>query len=192
MIHLYMFTVSKFPNLKSIIHKFLITGHTQDEDDSALSMIESEVKRVSKSGPIYTPHHFVSIVKAAKKTGRTYKTKEISHKDFFNIKNLGTNYKNANYFRNTRKINEVKVLTVHQSHPLSFFYKTFYFDEEFQEVQLKKCSSRSKTKTETPELPQVYNEKIGISERKKADLLDLIKPNHIPSFYKEFFESLKV
>ncbi|KAJ4435155.1 hypothetical protein ANN_23731 [Periplaneta americana] len=79
-------------------------------------MIKRELKHVSKSDPTYTPHQSVSIVQAVKKTGRPYKIKEMSHKNFFNITNLGTSYENANCFRNTRnrveKINESELVGV--------------------------------------------------------------------------------
>ena len=54
MLALYMYAVNKF-EIVSITHKFLIKGHTQNEGDSAHSLIERQVKRILKSGPIYVP-----------------------------------------------------------------------------------------------------------------------------------------
>ena len=52
MMALYLYAVNNLPNITSITHKFLIKGHTQNEGDSAHSLIEREVKRILKSGPI--------------------------------------------------------------------------------------------------------------------------------------------
>lgn len=63
---LYLYAVSHL-NIASITHKFLIRGHTQNEADSVHSLIEREVKKNLKSGPIYSPHQYVTLIKNAKK-----------------------------------------------------------------------------------------------------------------------------
>lgn len=42
---LYMFAVSKLNNIKTVTHKYLITGHTQNEGDSAHSVIERHIEK---------------------------------------------------------------------------------------------------------------------------------------------------
>lgn len=42
---MYVYALIKYTNIKSISHKFLIKGHTQNEGDSAHSVIERQVKR---------------------------------------------------------------------------------------------------------------------------------------------------
>jgi len=66
---LYIHAVRQFKNIKTITHKYLIKGHTQNEGDSVHSLIERQCKKQLKSGPIYTPEAFVSIIRTAKKTG---------------------------------------------------------------------------------------------------------------------------
>ncbi|KAL1490215.1 hypothetical protein ABEB36_012945 [Hypothenemus hampei] len=68
---MYMHAVAKL-KIKAITHKFLIRGHTQNEGDNAHSVIEKAVKRYLKSGPIYEPSNYVSIIRSAKKTGGTF------------------------------------------------------------------------------------------------------------------------
>lgn len=64
-----MYAVLKFSNLNSINHKFLIAGDTQNEADAIHSVIEKEIKRSLKTGPIYVPSQYVQIIKEATKTG---------------------------------------------------------------------------------------------------------------------------
>lgn len=84
---MYLYALEKYP-IKSITHKFLIKGHNQNEGDCIHSVIEKQVKRALKSGPIYHPAHYVSLMQTAKKTGKPYKVIELGHSDFFNFKDL--------------------------------------------------------------------------------------------------------
>jgi len=45
----------KFPNINSIMHKYLITGYTQNEGDCVQSTIEKHVKNSLKFDSIYVP-----------------------------------------------------------------------------------------------------------------------------------------
>lgn len=49
---MYLYAVQTL-KIKSITHKFLIKGHTQNEGDNVHSVIEKSVKKSLKSGPIY-------------------------------------------------------------------------------------------------------------------------------------------
>lgn len=69
MVALYLYAVSHL-NINSIIHKYLIKGHTQNEGDSAHSLIERQVKRQLKGGPMYIPESFIAAIRAAKKLER--------------------------------------------------------------------------------------------------------------------------
>lgn len=64
---MYIYALMTNTNIKSITHKFLLMGHTQNEGDSAHSVIERQVKRALKSGPIFTPTEYVALIKSAKK-----------------------------------------------------------------------------------------------------------------------------
>lgn len=49
-----------------------------------------------KSGPIYTPQQYITILRNAKVTGTPYKVKEMSHSDFIDwkdvSKHIGSNF----------------------------------------------------------------------------------------------------
>nr|CAI5833693.1 unnamed protein product [Callosobruchus analis] len=57
MFSMYLYAVQKFPQIKSITHKFLIKGHSQNEGDSVHSVIERSIKRSVKSGLFLLPNN---------------------------------------------------------------------------------------------------------------------------------------
>lgn len=83
---LYLYAVTHL-NIESITHKFLIKGHTQNECDNIHSLIEKEIKKNLKSGPIYCPHQYVAIIKNAKKTGQKFRVHELTYESFLDLKN---------------------------------------------------------------------------------------------------------
>lgn len=66
-IAMYLFAVSHLEFINSITHKYLITGHSQNEGDNAHSVIEKQVKLALKSGPIFVPEQYVALIRTAKK-----------------------------------------------------------------------------------------------------------------------------
>lgn len=67
LISMYLYAVTNYDHLNSITHKYLITRHSQNEGDSAHSLIERAIKRSLKSGPIYVPDQYVSVIRTVKK-----------------------------------------------------------------------------------------------------------------------------
>lgn len=59
MFFMYAYALKTLP-IKSITHKFLIKGHTQNEGDAVHSTIEREVKKILKFGPIYVPAQYIA------------------------------------------------------------------------------------------------------------------------------------
>lgn len=58
--------MNKF-NIKSINHKYLIRGHTQNEGNAVHSIIKKAIKNSKKSGSIYVPEQYVSLIRNAMK-----------------------------------------------------------------------------------------------------------------------------
>ena len=79
---MYIYAVLNYP-VKAVTHKFLIKEHSQNEGDNVHSVIERQVKKSLKSGPIYHPSQYISLIRTAKKNGNPYKVYELSHSDFF-------------------------------------------------------------------------------------------------------------
>ena len=183
MLALYLYAINNL-DIDSITHKFLIKGHSQNEGDSAHSLIERQVKRLLKSGPIYVPETFVTAIRMARKTGEPFKVKECDHEFFLNIKNLTTEIGPMINLKQL-KISEVKVLRVTKESPYSAFYKFSYADD-FKEVTVLKKAKSNRPFT----IPSCFSHKPGIQSKKKEDLLDLCKKNLIPNPYKQLYMSL--
>ncbi|KAF8778319.1 hypothetical protein HNY73_015050 [Argiope bruennichi] len=108
----YAYAVNKL-TVKSITHKFLICGHSQNEGDNVHSVIEKQIKRYVQSGPIYIPEQYKTLIGTAKKTGKPYKVVEITHDKFYDVKALqeswGTNF-SIDEEKNKIKWHNIKVL----------------------------------------------------------------------------------
>lgn len=127
MVTLYLYAVIHL-NIKSITHKYLIKGHTQNEGDSAHSLIERQVNRQLRSGPLYTPESFIATIRGAKKKGTPFRVTEMSFEEFYNTKAWATDVGQLNMAQ--LKLTEVKVLRVQRESPNSLFYKTSYEKEK--------------------------------------------------------------
>lgn len=190
MLAAYIFALHKF-DLNSITHKFLIKGHTQNEGDSVHSLIERKTKQALKSGPIYTPEGLISLIRTAKRTGEPFSVNELSYEDFFDLKLLASEIGPLRIVKNTQnqpvKFKEIKVLKVQKNYPNSFFYKHSYGEADFMEAIIIK---KAKIINKNVPLKPAFNQKPGISETKKNDLMQLIGKNLIPKVYKTFYDSL--
>lgn len=190
---LYLYAVNRY-NIKSLTHKFLIKGHSQNEGDNVHSLIEKEIKKNLKSGPIYTPHQYVTIIKNARKSKPPFNVHELSHDSFFDIKKLqediGCNFK-EDVQGNVLCWNKTKCLKFVKDKPYSFFYKTSYSQtpDEYIEVIVRSQKRRMKA-IERLTLGPAYPKRIELNENKKKDLKELISKNLIPRFYADFFDSI--
>uniref|UniRef100_A0A6P7FEM2 Uncharacterized protein LOC114329333 n=1 Tax=Diabrotica virgifera virgifera TaxID=50390 RepID=A0A6P7FEM2_DIAVI len=130
--------------IKSITHKFLIRGHTQNEGDAVHSLIEKQVKRCLKSGPIYVPSQYVCAIRSAKKRGTPFAVNEMSYGDFLDIKQLPVPRLNKSVDGQVVKLSDLKVIKVEKNEheEIKISYKTSYFDD-FKELDLNKRTNRN-------------------------------------------------
>lgn len=142
---MYFYAVQKY-NLRSITHKYLIQGHSQNEGDNVHSVIEKQVKRHLGSKPIYIPSQYTTLIATAKKAGPPYTVHELSHDAFYDLKFLqeewGQNFV-INEANEKVKWCNIKVLRVDKDNIDSFFYKTSYKDTEFIKVNVKQNNLKS-------------------------------------------------
>ena len=96
-------------------------------------MIERQVKRFLRSGPIYTPESFITAIRTAKKKGDPFNVKELCYDDFYNIKLLANQIGPMNM--KGFKLSDVKVLKVIKDSPISVFYK-YSYSEDYQETRV--------------------------------------------------------
>ncbi|KAI8420441.1 hypothetical protein MSG28_008931 [Choristoneura fumiferana] len=88
MLAMYQYAINEYPKLKSITHKFLIKGHTQNEGDAIHSTIQRNISKALKSSPIFVPDQYITLIKTARKTGTPYNVLELTHENFWNLKCL--------------------------------------------------------------------------------------------------------
>lgn len=188
---LYMYAVQNL-NINSITHKFLIRGHTQNEADSVHSLIEREIKKNLKSGPIYSPDQYIALIKNAKKSKPPINVHELTFDSFVDTKKLqedwGYNF-NTNTNGETVNWNEIKVIKVTKENPFVFYYKTSYEEETYQEVNVRNKRKKMKIQSEIL-LDKAYNQKQELSANKKKDLNELLTKGLIPSYYKHVYDSI--
>lgn len=180
MICLYYYALYKLKNIKSITHKFLITGHTQNEGDSVHSVIERGIARCLKSGGIYTPDQYVQIIRNARKTGSPYKVIELIHEDFLSIKTL-ENCLDPKAIKKV-KLSDIKVIKILKNKNC-LSYKLSY-TEEFKELKCFKLIQKNF------KLKPIYKEPIPLKDHKHKDLSELLAKKIIPPFYKNYYEKI--
>lgn len=189
---MYLYCIQSIEKIKSITHKFLIVGHTQNEGDSMHAAIEKEKKRMLKSGPIYVPSQWSVIVGSAKKQGTPYAVDEISTQDIIDFKDLSPKVGN-NYNINTdkEKVNwkDIKVMRVEKEEPFTIQYKTCYGQESFKKIQVRK-SMRLQNSSIVLKLIPAYTKPPVISLQKKKDLMEMCAKNAIKPVHWPFYENL--
>lgn len=141
LVAMYIYALNKYRKIRSITHKYLISGHSQNEGDSVHSTIEKAVRKSLKSGPIYVPSQYAQIIRTAKKKKEPYHVNEFGYSDFYSLKTLCDNMGMTGF--KSVKITEVKVLKLNQENPTTLYYKTSYKDEEFKQVDL--CRRKKNT-----------------------------------------------
>ncbi|XP_050515305.1 uncharacterized protein LOC126890430 [Diabrotica virgifera virgifera] len=185
----FLYAVEKF-NVNSITHKFLPTGHTQNEGDMVHSLIEKQKKLALRSGTISVPAQWITVIQTAKKNGNPLKVQELSTEDVKDIKQMMGNKSNfsKNTLGETVKWKEISVVRVERGSPFHIFYK-YNFKDEFKvlDIREKKRGRQAQLK-----LKPAYNDPPGISSAKKQDLLSLCTSNIINKQYHNFYESLPI
>lgn len=189
---MYYFAVNTLP-IKSITHKFLIRGHTQNKADAVHSVIEKNVKRAKKAGPIYTPAEYISLIKNAKKKGESFTVKEMNFDSFFDMKMLSDDV-NLNVTkdvdRNSIKILEIKAIEFTKGSE-TYQYRDSYKSDKWTvaNIRVGRIGNRN-IRVKDIILKQLYNEKLPIPNRKKEDILQLISSNIVPKFYEQYYNNL--
>lgn len=176
-------------DINSITHKYLISGHTQNEGDQMHSCIERQKARALRSGPIFIPSQVAMIAKLAKKTGSPYKVYEMTTDEFYDWKKIcdemGVNFSLQEHDNNW---NDVKVFRMEKDVENSVFYKTSYTETEYKVMNIRKNPRRKLNIN--PSLPLAYKTAPKISKLKHQHLLSLCNENHIKKEYQGFFRNL--
>ncbi|CAH2105198.1 unnamed protein product [Euphydryas editha] len=158
----------------------------------AVSLIEKEIKRKKRSGPISAPYQYVTLIKNARKNGKPFIVKKLTYDFFVDLKLLqekwGYNF-SEDEDKNSVILNNIKVLKFMKTDSFSFYYKISYSQSEFKRVNIR----NKRKKMMSPEeivLTKAFSQRLELSEHKKKDLRDLINKNLIPSYYRDFYASI--
>lgn len=169
--------------------------HTHNEGDAVHSVIERAIRRSKKSGPVYIPGQYVSIIRSAKKKGNPIEVKEMGFNDFIDLKILYDEMSlniTKDIEGNDFKISDVRVLKFEKNSSM-FQFKTSYKQEEWNSVNFRTKKRRSDLKDiKTITIKQAYPKQIQLSENKKKDLKSLVDTHIIPDFYRYFFDSVTI
>jgi hypothetical protein len=189
---LYSYAVTHFHNIHTITHKYFIKGHTHNEADNVHSLIEKEIKKNEKAGPIYIPYQYVTLIKSARKTGKPFIVKELNYDFFLNLKKLqdnwGYNY-NEDCDKNNIIWNDIKTLRFHKDNPFIFYCKTSYKQTEFSTINMRNKRKKMLNIDEII-IEKLYEHVFDLKENKKKDLKELVRKNLIPNYYAGFYNLL--
>ncbi|KAK5646174.1 hypothetical protein RI129_004638 [Pyrocoelia pectoralis] len=192
-ISMYLYAINK-TQLKSITHKFLTVGHTQNEGDSMHSVIEKAKKRMLRSGPIYVPSQWPPLIRAAKKEGKPYKVRELATDEFMDFKSMANGFgqKFSKNSENEKVVwNDIHVFRVEKDFPDTVFYKTDFDSDGYKKIDL---SSRRSCNLSEFVLQEAYSTHPVLRDKTKEHLLELCDKNlivkvHQP-FYRDFCKTL--
>lgn len=181
---LYSYAVSHFKNIQSITQKYLIQGHTQNEGDNVHSLIEKEIQRNKKAGPIYAPYQYVTLIKNSRKNGTPFIVQELSYDFFWNLMMFREEWA-YNFSENENKgnvtWNDVKILKFTKQDTFTFYYKTSYSQNEFNKVNVRNKRKKMSDISEIS-MTKAYSQRLELSERKKSDLCSLIE-NYLFNYF---------
>lgn len=173
---MYLYAVQHL-DVQAITHKYLIRGHTQNEGDAVHSIIERSVNRAKKSGPVYVPDQYVSLIRNAKKRGKPLQVRELGYEDFVDFKEVHSEMA-LNIAKdsdgNTFKLSDVKVIRFEKGSDM-FLYKLSYKQEKWSEVKFKAGRNRRSGfqagQTKSISLKPAYASKITLPDKKKETYL---------------------
>ena len=132
-----------------ITHKFLERGHTQNENDSVHSTIESAAKNVT----VYTPEQWYSTVRMARCT-QLYHVKEMQGTDFLDFKEHSKCLTNFYKDDNDEKVKWMEACLFQvRADDTNALYLKYAFDKDFVRVDLVQCNRQS---TPNPQLVPLY------------------------------------
>jgi len=116
--------------------------------DSMHNRIENQKKRALKSGPVYIPAQWVSIIKLAKKNGKPYSTTEMNTKDFLDLKRLcndmGNNY-SFNADGDKILMGDIVAINFKKNNPFKIYYQTDFSQNEYNTIDIRSHGKRNQS-----------------------------------------------
>ena len=172
--------IIKITGLMEINHIFFESGHSQNEGDS----IHSSIERASKKLTVTSPDEWVGIIKVAQ-SANPLALKRLTHRDFKSFKELATKF-----FSNVPKTCDGEKVMISMAKFITIRDGEVSVSNDYH--QNKCVQMRLRRGWNEYELKGKYREPIGVSDKKKKDLMQLCKSFAIPPTAHSFFENLRV
>ncbi|XP_043274845.1 uncharacterized protein [Venturia canescens] len=155
-----------------ITHRYLETGHTQNDGDSMHARIEIHCKNRS----IYTQEEWCNLIREAKVTEPHYTVHELQQPEVFDFSKLSEKKKWTKL-----KISQLREINVNEKGEVH--YKHGYH-EELRTVSMGTANSQN------TELKRAYRYKLQLDSNKKKDLQSLLDKGLIPPHCRDFYEKI--
>ena len=183
----------------TVTMNYLVTGHSQNENDCAHSCIEKHTKDIT----IFTPDQWETAIQISflKKQVEVHRS---GFEDTIDLKDSTSLHSYRNTLTSETKKNDdgskiywSKIMQIKfiQSGPLDMLFKYSYLDSKYRSAKLAhfakstRMNSASKFHDE-PALPKLYSSALTISNEKKQDLLKLCGKQLIPAHHHHFYKNL--
>ena len=153
-ISMYAYAIQRI-NIESITHRFLESGHSQNENDSIHGVIEKSRKGVS----VFVPkQYFTLIAKARSKPHKPYIVNEVHQGMIFDFKKVASCMKNFNVGENGCRIKWINICETKLMKREPFQVKRKYSHASTEEVTLNlQRKARGKTSTFGSPSSTLYN-----------------------------------
>ena len=180
---MFMHALSKFPNILTIDHKFLISGHSRMECDSDHSVIERLKKEIATA--IHHPRDWYQLVRSA---GTRFQVHTMTQEDFYDYAQLfkGPLVKRSKNSNNDQfHWSQCQWFSYQRPIGILLYKGSLSNEEEFQQVDMKR---RGQDNPDLTHVNKEYHSLLPISKEKKKDLIDLL-PLVDPLFH-DFYKAL--
>lgn len=184
--------VSRVLNVE-VTHRFLQTGHTQNEGDSMHACIEKNMKNKT----LYSPDQLYEVIMNSKVQNK-FVIKEMNQNDFYNLKSQVTTSKNWSQDTNGHKVffSKIKEIKTSPDAPNKLLFK-YDFESEYLVLDTTNRTTTTRTRksnnanaVDVNELPLAYAQLLPISDALFKDLISLCNTNAIPLHYQTFYRNL--
>lgn len=185
-----LFLLQNSSSLNVIDTKYLVSGHTHMECDSAHAMIEKYKKKTKEA--IECPDDWIELIRQTSNKFTVNKMNSQKFLDFTSNLKETLVYRKKNVKNEPWKFTDIQWIRTEKENPGKFKYKSTYDENEaFKEVSLLRKVKDIKEITLTAERIHATDNSNPISKEKKQDLVNLLKyisPHQHPFYHNLIIE----
>lgn len=183
---LYCNNVQHLP-LNSITHRYLESGHSQNENDSIHAVIE----RSKKGMTVFVPEQYYTLVATARgKPNKPYKVHEVHQGMIFDFKKMSQAIKNFNVDEKNEKVNWLQICEMKFRKINMFKVEIKYTHQPTESVTILDFQRKARGQKELQDLPLLYTHQLPVNKATYQDVLSLVEKNIIPPVYHSYFKNL--